>query len=161
ARPPAQQAVPGYKVGKPYAIDGVWYYPAVDYTYDETGIASWYGPDFHGLATANGETYDMNALTAAHRTLPMPSLVRVTNLETRRPERPARHRRAPLRKHPPHRRLPPRRPAPGLRDAGPGPRARGDHGDREPPARHARRRRRAGRAADRRRRPGRRAGVAA
>src|SRR5215813_1741632 len=76
---PVQQVAPGYKVGKPYQIDGVWYYPAVDYAYAETGIASWYGPDFHGLATANGETYDMNALTAAHRTLPMPSMVRVTN----------------------------------------------------------------------------------
>jgi rare lipoprotein A len=81
---PTQQAVPGYKVGKPYQIGGVWYYPAVDYNYAETGIASWYGPDFHGLATANGETYDMNALTAAHRTLPMPSMVRVTNLENGR-----------------------------------------------------------------------------
>jgi rare lipoprotein A len=82
--PSTQQAAPGYKVGKPYVIDGVWYYPAVDYTYAETGIASWYGPDFHGLATANGETYDMNALTAAHRTLPMPSMVRVTNLDNGR-----------------------------------------------------------------------------
>jgi rare lipoprotein A len=79
-----QATIPGYKVGKPYLIDGVWYYPAVDYNYAETGIASWYGPDFHGLATANGETYDMNALTAAHRTLPMPSMVRVTNLENGR-----------------------------------------------------------------------------
>jgi rare lipoprotein A len=84
AKAPVQQAVPGYKVGKPYQIGGVWYYPAVDYDYAETGIASWYGPDFHGLATANGETYDMNALTAAHRTLPMPSIVRVTNLENGR-----------------------------------------------------------------------------
>ncbi len=82
--PTQQQAAPGYKVGKPYQIDSVWYYPAVDYNYAETGIASWYGPDFHGLATANGETYDMNALTAAHRTLPMPSMVRVTNLENGR-----------------------------------------------------------------------------
>src|SRR5882672_1868927 len=83
--PTQQQATnPGYKVGKPYLIDGVWYYPAVDHNYAETGIASWYGPDFHGLATANGETYDMNALTAAHRTLPMPSMVRVTNLDNGR-----------------------------------------------------------------------------
>jgi len=81
---PVRQAIPGYKVGKPYQIAGAWYYPAVDYNYAETGIASWYGPDFHGLATANGETYDMNALTAAHRTLPMPSMVRVTNLENGR-----------------------------------------------------------------------------
>ena len=86
AKAPTQQqaTIPGYKVGKPYQIDGVWYYPAVDYNYTETGIASWYGPDFHGLATANGETYDMNALTAAHRTLPMPSMVRVTNLDNGR-----------------------------------------------------------------------------
>lgn len=73
-----------YKVGKPYQVEGAWYYPAVDYNYDETGIASWYGPNFHGKFTANGERYDMNALTAAHRTLPMPSFVRVTNLENGR-----------------------------------------------------------------------------
>lgn len=73
-----------FKVGNPYQINGVWYYPAVDYAYAETGIASWYGPGFHGLATANGEGYDQNALTAAHRTLPMPSMVRVTNLENGR-----------------------------------------------------------------------------
>jgi rare lipoprotein A len=70
-----------YKVGKPYQIDGVIYVPQEDYSYDETGIASWYGPGFHGRNTANGETFDTNQLTAAHRTLPMPSLVRVTNLE--------------------------------------------------------------------------------
>ncbi len=73
-----------YKVGEPYQINGVWYHPAEDYGYDETGIASWYGSDFHGKATANGETYDMNDVTAAHRTLPMPSLARVTNLENGR-----------------------------------------------------------------------------
>jgi rare lipoprotein A len=73
-----------YKVGQPYQIDGVWYYPKVDYDYDETGIASWYGSDFHGKATALGEPYDMNELTAAHRTLPMPSMVQVTNLENGR-----------------------------------------------------------------------------
>jgi rare lipoprotein A len=73
-----------YKVGAPYQIDGVTYTPAVDYDYDETGIASWYGPDFHGKITANGELYDMNEVTAAHRTLPMPSLVRVTNLDNGR-----------------------------------------------------------------------------
>jgi rare lipoprotein A len=80
---PTQPKV-GYKVGAPYQIDGVWYYPAVDYNYDETGVASWYGPDFDGKATALGETYDMNDLTAAHRTLPMPSMVRVTNLDNGR-----------------------------------------------------------------------------
>src|SRR3954471_571731 len=73
-----------YKIGDPYQINGVWYYPAEDYRYDETGIASWYGPDFHGKYTANGETYDMNDLTAAHHTLPLPSLVRVTNLDNGR-----------------------------------------------------------------------------
>jgi rare lipoprotein A len=73
-----------YKVGNPYLINGVWYYPKEDPFYDETGIASWYGPDFHGKATANGERYDMEALTAAHRTLPLPTVVRVTNLENGR-----------------------------------------------------------------------------
>tara|TARA_R110001606_G_scaffold65140_1_gene150924 strand:+ start:3715 stop:4749 length:1035 start_codon:yes stop_codon:yes gene_type:complete len=73
-----------YKIGNPYQIYGIWYYPAEDYEYDETGIASWYGAAFHGKSTANGGVYDMNALTAAHRTLPMPSYVRVTNLENGR-----------------------------------------------------------------------------
>lgn len=73
-----------YKVGTPYQIAGVWYYPKEDPFYDETGIASWYGSDFHGKATANGERYDMDTLTAAHRTLPMPTIVRVTNLENGR-----------------------------------------------------------------------------
>ncbi len=75
---------PTYKVGEPYQIQGTWYYPTEDYEYDESGIASWYGAQFHGRRTANGETYDMNALTAAHRTLPMPSYVRITNLENGR-----------------------------------------------------------------------------
>lgn len=73
-----------YKVGTPYQINGVWYYPQVDYAYDQTGIASWYGPGFHKERTANGEIYNENELTAAHQTLPMPSLVRVTNLENGR-----------------------------------------------------------------------------
>ena len=73
-----------YKVGKPYQVSGVWYYPKPDFTYRETGIASWYGPGFDGKQTANGERYDQNALTAAHRTLPMPSIVRVTNLSNGR-----------------------------------------------------------------------------
>jgi len=73
-----------YKIGTPYQIAGTWYYPAEEWDYDETGIASWYGADFHGKNTANGESYDMNDLTAAHRTLPMPSFVRVTNLENGR-----------------------------------------------------------------------------
>jgi len=83
-RPPPAAVHPTYKVGEPYQINGVWYYPAEDLTYDETGIASWYGEDFHGKYTANGEVFDLNALTAAHRTLPMPSIVQVTNLENGR-----------------------------------------------------------------------------
>ena len=70
-----------YKVGQPYQIDNIWYYPREQPDYDETGIASWYGPDFYGKRTANGEIYDGNAITAAHRTLPMPVNVRVTNLQ--------------------------------------------------------------------------------
>ncbi|WP_165602593.1 septal ring lytic transglycosylase RlpA family protein [Candidatus Terasakiella magnetica] len=73
-----------YKVGNPYQIQGVWYYPSEDFDYVETGIASWYGPKFHGKPTANGEVFDMNQVNAAHRTLPLPSLVRVTNLENGR-----------------------------------------------------------------------------
>lgn len=73
-----------YKVGNPYKIMGKWYYPKEDYSYSEVGIASWYGEDFHAKKTANGEKYDMNTLTAAHRTLPLPSIVRVTNLENGR-----------------------------------------------------------------------------
>ena len=72
---------PGVKVGKPYSISGRMYYPEYDPSYDETGIASWYGPGFHGNSTANGEKFNTHDLTAAHPTLPMPSLVRVTNLE--------------------------------------------------------------------------------
>ncbi len=75
---------PPYKIGKPYQVNGVWYYPKADYKYSETGIASWYGPGFHGKHTANGGVYDENGLTAAHKTLPMPSMVRVTNLENGR-----------------------------------------------------------------------------
>jgi rare lipoprotein A len=73
-----------YKVGAPYQINGVWYYPAVDYNYDETGVASWYGERFDQKYTANGEIFDLNDLTAAHRTLPMPSIVQVTNLNNGR-----------------------------------------------------------------------------
>ncbi len=73
-----------YKVGKPYTIAGRTYYPAEDWTYTETGQASWYGPGFHGNSTANGEPYNQNLPSAAHRTLPMPSMVRVTNLENGR-----------------------------------------------------------------------------
>ena len=73
-----------YKIGLPYQVKGQWYYPKEEPGYDQIGVASWYGPDFHGRKTANGEIYDMNALTAAHPTLPVPSYVRVTNIETGR-----------------------------------------------------------------------------
>ncbi len=69
-----------FKVGQPYQIQGQWYYPQESYSYEETGIASWYGPGFHGNRTANGEIYHQGQLTAAHRTLQLPSFVRVTNL---------------------------------------------------------------------------------
>lgn len=73
-----------YKVGKPYKVNGIWYFPKEDYTYDEVGFASWYGPDFHNKRTANGEIFDMDALSAAHKTLPLPSIIRVTNLQNGR-----------------------------------------------------------------------------
>lgn len=86
--PPTQTSAPeapaGVKVGNPYQIAGKWYTPQVDPDYNQVGIASWYGPDFHKKQTANGEIFDMNALSAAHTTLPMPSFVRVTNLENNR-----------------------------------------------------------------------------
>ena len=68
-------------IGDPYNIAGIWYYPERDLTYDETGIGSWYGDEFAGRLTANGEIFDPAAITAAHKTLPMPSVVRVTNLD--------------------------------------------------------------------------------
>lgn len=76
--------VTSYKIGNPYQVASLWYYPAEDFGYNEVGIASWYGPGFNGKRTANGEVYDMNALTAAHKTLPIPSVVQVTNLENGR-----------------------------------------------------------------------------
>lgn len=82
-RPDALPESGVYKIGKPYQVNGVWYYPAEDWDYDETGLASWYGTA-SGDTTANGERHDPNQLTAAHKTLPMPSLVRVTNLENGR-----------------------------------------------------------------------------
>jgi rare lipoprotein A len=70
----------GYKVGKPYQVRGVWYYPKAQPHYDEIGIASWYGAQFHNHYTADGEVFDMTIPSAAHKTLPLPSLVEVTNL---------------------------------------------------------------------------------
>lgn len=71
---------PTVKIGSPYTIKGETYRPHYDPTYSETGEASWYGPGFHGGKTANGEAFNQNGLTAAHRTLPLPSMIRVTNL---------------------------------------------------------------------------------
>lgn len=73
-----------YKVGAPYKVNGVRYVPREDPAYDRTGIASWYGRKFHGRKTANGERFDMHAVSAAHPTLPLPSFVRVTNLDNGR-----------------------------------------------------------------------------
>jgi rare lipoprotein A len=70
-----------YKVGNPYTIDGVTYVPMEEFRHTETGVASWYGPGFHGKYTANGEVYDQSDHTAAHRTLQMPCVLRVTNLD--------------------------------------------------------------------------------
>lgn len=69
-----------YRVGKPYTVAGRVYVPGEDLNYREEGLASWYGEDFHGRLTANGEVYDMGSLSGAHPTLPMPCYVRVTNL---------------------------------------------------------------------------------
>ncbi len=74
----------GYKIGSPYKITGRWYVPMEDPNYDRVGLGSWYGADFHGRKTANGEIFDMNALTAAHPTLPIPSYAYVTNLSNNR-----------------------------------------------------------------------------
>jgi rare lipoprotein A len=69
-----------YRVGKPYTVGGRVYVPEENLDYREEGMASWYGDDFHGRLTANGEVFDMASLTAAHPTLPMPCYARVTNL---------------------------------------------------------------------------------
>ena len=84
APPPPPMASPQYKIGNPYQIAGVWYYPREEPDYDATGIASWYGTQFHGRLTANGEVFDRTIISAAHPTLPMPVNVRVTNLDNGR-----------------------------------------------------------------------------
>jgi rare lipoprotein A len=70
-----------YSVGKPYSVNGRAYVPSENPNYRAEGIASWYGPDFHGRLTANGEVYDMHGISAAHTTMPLPSYARVTNLD--------------------------------------------------------------------------------
>src|SRR5258708_14664050 len=73
-----------YKVGQPYTINGQTYSPSDNPSYRSEGVASWYGPDFHGRLTANGEVFDMHAISAAHPTMPLPSYARVTNLDNGR-----------------------------------------------------------------------------
>jgi rare lipoprotein A len=73
-----------YRVGKPYTVSGRVYVPEEDSNYSAVGLASWYGDDFHGRYTANGEIFDMNSISAAHPTLPLPCYVRVTNIANHR-----------------------------------------------------------------------------
>ena len=73
-----------YRVGKPYQVAGRTYVPEENTSYEAEGVASWYGDVFHGRLTANGEVFDMNSISAAHPTLPIPSYVRVTNLKNNR-----------------------------------------------------------------------------
>lgn len=77
-----QKKSPYVKLGQSYKVMGEWYVPRFQPNYDETGMASWYGPGFHGGKTANGEQFDKHSMTAAHKTLPLPSLVRVTMVDT-------------------------------------------------------------------------------
>jgi rare lipoprotein A len=73
-----------YRVGNPYVVAGRTYVPEYDPHYRATGLASWYGDDFHGRYTANGEIFDLDGISAAHPTMPLPSYARVTNLENGR-----------------------------------------------------------------------------
>jgi rare lipoprotein A len=73
-----------YRVGSPYVVAGRTYVPEENPNYQAVGLASWYGDDFHGRMTANGEVFDLNGISAAHPTLPLPSYVRVTNLSNGR-----------------------------------------------------------------------------
>lgn len=84
SRPAASSPDSRVKIGQPYLVLGHWYTPADDRSYDVTGIASWYGPGFHALATASGERYDQDAISAAHKTLPLPCYVEVSNLDNGR-----------------------------------------------------------------------------
>src|SRR5271165_6393209 len=81
---PAPKGGGTYRVGKPYNMNGRTYVPNENPSYRAEGVASWYGPDFHGRLTANGEVYDMHAISAAHPTMPLPSYARVTNLDNGR-----------------------------------------------------------------------------
>ncbi len=67
---------------KPYFVRGSWHYPQNHYDYDEVGLASWYGPGFHGKPKPYGEIFDQDAMTAAHKTLPLPTVAKVTDIKT-------------------------------------------------------------------------------
>ncbi len=84
ASAPPVRGADHYRVGKPYQVNGIWYTPREQPDYDEVGLASWYGPQFQNHSTANGEVFDMARISAAHKTLPLPSLVEVTNLNNGR-----------------------------------------------------------------------------
>lgn len=81
-----ETCAPKRATSRPYQIKGVWYYPQTHYEYDEVGIASYYGGGdiFHGRPTATGERFDMNEVSAAHKTLPLPCVAEVTNIENGR-----------------------------------------------------------------------------
>ena len=124
APPPAEGT---YKVGKPYDIDGITYRPMIDESYDETGIASWYGPKFHGKRTANGEFFDMNAVSARAQD-PAHALDGAGHQPGQRARGlGSRQRPGTLRARAHYRHVAPRRPAPGLSlqghrpGSGPGP----------------------------------------
>ena len=115
---PAPGARPHYKVGNPYQIDGIWYYPRENPDYDETGIASWYGADFHGKLTANGETYDMDAPDGGAQDV-ADALDGPGHQSRQRPlAGAARERPWPVRPRPHHRRLAPRLQAAGFHTQG-------------------------------------------
>ncbi|CAN5322679.1 septal ring lytic transglycosylase RlpA family protein [soil metagenome] len=80
ANDPVRKGGGVYTVGRPYRVAGRTYIPRDNPRYSATGLASWYGSAFHGRLTANGEVYDLHAMTAAHPTMPLPSYARVTNL---------------------------------------------------------------------------------
>jgi rare lipoprotein A len=81
---PRPVAAPHYKVGQPYQVNGKTYTPREEPEYEAVGVASWYGDAFDGKRTANGEIFDKDRLSAAHTTMPLPSLVEVENLENGR-----------------------------------------------------------------------------
>jgi rare lipoprotein A len=81
AQAPKRPGAPRYKLGGPYQAGGVWYVPADQPNYDEVGLGSWYGDAFNGKATADGEMFDMDSISAAHATLPLPCIAEVTNLD--------------------------------------------------------------------------------